>query len=150
MSADNKATRWWEQEYSKMLSEDQAKAGSSAGKLITDDWPKPKLSDIMRCAYLAKEQPEIWNLAQEQAKIPLNEWDNEDNRMSNLIGPFEKWFIYENGLQDHYPFAFSAISLFFREWLQPDFDGNEVEVARQILRPRVYIDDLPEDAGDFK
>lgn len=147
MSADGKPSKWWETEYYEMLAAHKSKTGEEP-RVIGMDWPKPKLSDILRCARLAREQPEIWALAQEQAQIPLEEWDDDDNRMSNLIGRFEKWFIYKNGLQDQLPFGFAAISLFFREWLQPDFDGDEVAAARNVLRPSEYIDDLAEPNGD--
>lgn len=149
VSTESKPNRWWETEYYEMLAEYQERTGDVGGRIISFDWPKPKLSDVLRCARLAKEQPEIWALAQEQAKIPIEEWDNDDNRMSNLIGPFEDWYIFKHGLQDQLPFAFASASLIFREWLQPDYDGDEIAAARRVLRPSVYFDDLTEE-GDVQ
>ncbi len=145
-------SRWWEAEYYEMLAAHQVKTGEkfriTRMDVILATWPKPKLSDVLRCAHLAKEQPEIWALAQEQAKIAIEDWDDDDNRMSNLIALFEGWFVFKNGLRDHDTAAFASISLLLREWLQPGFDGDEVAVARRILRPSTYIDDLADAAGD--
>lgn len=138
---------WWQREYEELLKKYQEETGDYGGLPIDFDRPKPKLSDILRCAHLAKEQPEIWELAKEQALIPLEEWDDDDNRMSNVSWAFDKWFIFKNNLHDQLPFAFGQFSLILREILQPGFDGNIANAARKVLYPSWYIDDLPVGEG---
>ncbi len=142
MKDDSSKSRWWEREYYEMLAARKEREGDAMPRIISRDWPKPKLSDVLRCAHMAKEQPEIWELAQEEALIRLEDWDYNNNRMAHLMSSFHGWFRYKYGFEGYYPGAFGAVGAIIREWAKPDFDGDEVALARSILHPSEYIDDL--------
>lgn len=149
MSIKKKEMPWYQREYEEMLHERQRQPGYQPARNITSDWPKPKLSEVLECARLAKQQPEIWELAKEQAKIPPEDWHHDmDHLMPSMTGPFYKLFMYKNGLEDHLPFAFMTIGRILREWTKSDFNGDEVAVVRAELRPPEYIDDLADNDGN--
>lgn len=145
--------RWWQREYENLLRAHLIEHGKPEPvrldvRLAT--LPKPKLSDVLRCAQLAKEQPGVWEEARAQAMLPQQVWDDDERRPPELLPLFTHWYRYKHGLQDHLPDAF-IIDPVLREWAHPDFDGDEVAALRRILSTipwKSYVEDLADSCMD--
>lgn len=149
---------WYEWERQRLLREYEAVHASVNGRIIPHDLPRPKLSDVLRCARLAKAEPQIWNIAQKESLMSEEELHFEDDggALLFLMSPFIAWFRLNNSLYDHDDAAFVRIVPTLREWARPDFDGDEVTALRQFLSEKFflkrYIDDLADEtpsSGDM-
>ena len=141
---------WYEQERKELLREFEAAHGRTHWHIRPHDLPRPKLSDVLRCARLAKAEPQIWEAAQEKALFTDEQRENREGVLLNLMGPFIDWFLLKNKLYiDYDDTAFVSIIATFREWAHPDFDGDDITALRRILKPfpeaNYLVDDLAED-----
>ena len=144
---------WWQREYEELLRAHQKAHGNQTPmrfdvRLAT--LPKPKLSDILRCARIGKEQPGVWREAQAQAVLPDEVWDDDECRPRELLPFFAHWYRFKHGLEGYLPDAF-VIDPIIRAWAHPDFDGDEVTAARKVLKGipwRAYVDDLADGSND--
>lgn len=145
----NLETLWYERERQELLRAYEAVHGSIMGRSIPHDLPLPKLSDVLRCALLAKAEPQIWAAAQKEALFTDEQYENHEGILPNLIGPFTRWFRLKNDLYDYENSAFARINPTLREWARHNFDGDEVAALRRLLQSypgeKIYLDDL---AGD--
>ncbi len=145
----NLETLWYERERQQLLRDYEAIHGSTAGRIIPHDLPRPKLSDVLRCARLAKAEPQIWEAAQREAFLTDEQYENNEGIILRLMSPFIDWFRLKSGLYDHKSAPFHRINPALRVWARPDFDGNEVASLRLLLSEKYfsdqYVDDLAVD-----
>ena len=142
----NLESLWYERERQELLREYEAVHGSVDGRIVPHDLPRPKLSDVLRYARLAKAEPQIWEAAQREALFTDEQYERGEGILPKLISPFKQWFRLKNDLYDFEDAAFGRIPLVLREWARPDFDGDEVASLRRLLSEpyfsKRYIDDL--------
>lgn len=151
----NLETLWYERERQGLLRAYEAIHGNTMGRIIPHDLPPPKLSDVLRCALLAKAELQIWAAAQREALFTDEQYENREGILPNLLNPFTRWFRLKNDLYDYQSAAFARLNPTLREWARPDFDGDEVAALRRLLQSypgeKIYLDDLggdPSQRGD--
>ena len=142
----NLETLWYERERQELLRAYEAIHGKIDGRIIPHDLPRPKLSDVLRCAQLAKVEPEIWELAKKEAFFTDEQFEHREHMLWMFLRPFTDWFRLKNGLYDHDDWAF-ALSSVLCEWTRPDFGGDEVATLRRLIFPNRYVDDLANGAS---
>ena len=144
-------TLWYERERQELLRAYEAIHGKVDGRIMPHDLPRPKLSDVLRCARLAKAELQIWQAAQREAFFTDEQYEKREGILPNPLSPFREWFRLKNDLYDYQSAPFARINPALREWARPDFDGDEVAALRRLLSESYfrepYIDDLAEDAS---
>lgn len=132
----------WQQEYNDFVRAEQKKRGGKS-RIVKPTDPKPKLSDLIRCAELAKGQPEIWDLAVEKAqKTPEQRDAEEDYHLGEMCDYFASWFRFKNGLRDHLPDSFCYLHNVLLYWAEAGVGGDKIAIARHWFRGESYIDDV--------
>ena len=136
---------WYERERQDLLRAYEAIHGKIDGRIVPHDRPLPKLSDVLRCARMAKVEPSIWEVAQREALFSEEQFNNRESVLYIPLTKFTDWFRLKNNLYDFDSWAFSFANT-LREWAHPDFDGDEIAALRRLTFPNKYIDDLADDA----
>lgn len=136
---------WYERERQDLLRAYEAVHGKVDGRTVPHDRPLPMLSDVLRCAQMARGESSIWEVAEREAHFTEEQFNNRESILYITLYKFTDWFRLKNDLYDHDDWAFSFANT-LREWARQDFDGDEVGVLRRLTFSNKYIDDLTEDA----
>ena len=150
MEYSNVYSTWYELERQELLRAYEAIQGSTQGRIIPHGRPLPKLSDVLRCAQLAKTEPVIWEWAQKEAFQTDEEFEEYGSSLFNILMPYTNWYRLKNGLYDHDDCAFVRIDPTLRALARSEFDRDEVTALRYFLESypgKIFVDDLKDDAS---
>lgn len=130
-------TLWYERERQDLLRAYEMIHGKVSGRIIPHNRPLPNLSDVWRCAQLAKAESSIWEEAQRAALLTVEQFEGRGSYLGDIMSVFVEWYRLKNGLYDLDNGAFCRIVPTLREWARPDFRGSA------LARLRYYIQSFP-------